>query len=443
MAANQQTKQQMNRGSVESKKFKALPVSDKKRDYLTDANNRSHMLDILKELIDQEVSFSLYCIDVDSFCSINRRKGFRLGDLVLIDLYTNICQYFPTAFVFRSHGDHFYVITKEDASNKFDRVPTFFDCQSYKYSISCGMVRYPDDASTWEEMIHYSEIAKKDAKKIKGNSVSLYQNVDVEMNVLVDYVEQTIHSSTDEKWITFAYQPIVSVNNKRVEGYEVLMRWNDPLHGSIPPDVFIPIAERDGMITQLSKKLLCECKQTMLCFKKHFETHYLAVNISVLDLMSEEFIPFLRELFKENENLLEKLEFEVTETYYFNNFDMIEKKIELIQEMGIKISIDDFGTGFSSFEKLVNLKFDRIKIDQSFIRHLPHSEKDLLIINAIASLAKGMKLKVTVEGVENYRQQECLKLFCFDAYQGYHYAKPMFLEAAMAVFDEDIKRKFQ
>jgi EAL domain-containing protein (putative c-di-GMP-specific phosphodiesterase class I) len=121
---------------------------------------------------------------------------------------------------------------------------------------------------------------------------------------------------------------------------------------------------------------------------------------------------------------------------------MIEKKIEMIQEMGIKISIDDFGTGFSSFEKLVNLKFDRIKIDQSFIRHLPHSEKDLLVINAMASLAKGMSLKVTVEGVENYQQQECLKHFYFDAYQGYYYAKPLLLEEAMEIFDKDINRKF-
>lgn len=434
--------QRLNTVGLEPKKFQQISAFEKK-DYLTDANNRSDMLDILKELVDEETSFSLYCIDVDAFCSINRRKGFQLGDLVLIDLYKNIRSYFPTALVFRSHGDHFYVITKANNSKKNIEFPTFFECESYKYTISCGMVHYPVDASTWEEMIHYSEIAKKDAKKVKGNSISLYQNVDLEMNELVDYVEQTVHCSADEKWIAFAYQPIISVQNKMVEGYEVLMRWNDPLHGSIPPDVFIPIAERDGMITQLSKKLLCECKQTMQFYKEHFETHYLAVNISVLDLMSEEFIPFIRELFKESENLLEKLEFEITETYYFNNFDMIEKKIDLLNDMGIKISIDDFGTGFSSFEKLVNLKFDRIKIDQSFIRNLPHSQKDLLVINAMASLAKGMNLKVTVEGVENYQQQECLKHFCFDAYQGYYYAKPLLIEEAMEILGKDINRKFR
>lgn len=443
MGENMETIRRLNTIGIESKKHEELLAVEKKRDYLTDANNRSHMVDILKERIAQGTSFSLYCIDVDSFCSINRRKGFRLGDQVLIGLYTNICSYFPTAFVFRSHSDHFYVITKKEQRTRFDDVPTFFDCESYKYTISCGIAHYPDDAATWEEMIHYSEIAKKEAKRIKGNSLSLYQNVDTEVNELVDYVEQTIHSSTDEKWIAFVYQPIISVQNKLVEGYEVLMRWNDPIHGSIPPDVFIPIAERDGMITQLTKKLLRECKQTMLSHKTHFESHYLAVNISVLDLMNEEFIPYLRELYKENETLLEKLEFEITETYYFNNFEMIEKKIDLLSDLGIRISIDDFGTGFSSFEKLVNLKFDRIKIDQSFIRNLPHSQKDLLVINAMASLAKGMNLKVTVEGVENYQQQECLKHFCFDAYQGYYYAKPLLIEEAMEIFNNDSNRKFR
>lgn len=443
MAENQATIQQLNKLSIESKKFKQLLASEKKRDDLTDANNRSHMIDVLKELIDQATSFSLYCIDVDSFRSINRRKGFQLGDQVLIDLYKNICKFFPPSTVFRSHSDHFYVITKKEQRTSFYEVPTFFECGSYTYTISCGMAAYPDDASTWEEMIHYSEIAKTAAKKIKGNSVALYRNVDTAASKLVDYVEQTMHSSTDEKWISFAYQPIISVESKMVEGYEVLMRWNDPLYGSIPPDVFIPIAERDGMITQLTKKLLHQCKQTMLCYKKHFEAHYLAVNISVMDLINEEFIPFLRELFKENENLLKKLEFEITETYYFNNFEMIEKKIDLLSDLGIKISIDDFGTGFSSFEKLVNLKFDRIKIDQSFIRNLPYSQKDLLVINAMASLAKGMNLKVTVEGVENYQQQECLKHFCFDAYQGYYYAKPLLIEEAMEIFNKDNNRKFR
>jgi len=261
------------------------------------------------------------------------------------------------------------------------------------------------------------------------------------LNELNDYVEEHIHQFLTENWFYLLFQPIISVTEKKVEGYEVLMRWNDPAFGVISPNVFIPIAEDSGMIIPLTKKLLSECKRILISAPSHFKSRYLAVNISVLDLISDGFVPFMANLFQGDEALLKKLEFEITETYCFNNFDLLNEKFKQLQSLGIKISIDDFGTGFSSLEKLANLKFDRIKIDQVFIRNLPDSEKDLLILHSIASLAKSMRLKTTVEGVMNPYQQECLSQFCFNSYQGYYFAKPMHLNKALSVCDEKIKRK--
>lgn len=414
---------------------------EKNRDYLTNAHNRNHMIDKLNELIGKKSWFHLYCIDVDSFRKTNRLKGFQRGDALLINLFHSLCDLCPESVIFRSHGDQFFMIVEEPHTRNLISFPNCFECEGYQYTISSGLARYPESASTWSDLIIYCEFAKEKAKASKGNSLLAYEDINLEKNELNDYVEENIHQFLTENWFYLLFQPIISVMEKKVEGYEVLMRWNDPTFGVISPKVFIPIAEDSGMIIPLTKKLLCECKRILISAPSHFESRYLAINISVIDLISEGFIPFLADLFQDDEALLKKLEFEITETYCFNNFDLLKEKFKKLQSLGITISIDDFGTGFSSFEKLARLKFNRIKIDQVFIRNLPDSEKDLLILHSIASLAKNMRLKTTVEGVMNPYQQECLNQFCFNSYQGYYFAKPMHLNEALAVCDEDIKRK--
>lgn len=414
---------------------------EKNRDYLTNAHSRNHMIDKLKELIGKKSWFHLYCVDVDSFRKANRLKGFQLGDALLINLFQNLCALCPASVIFRSHGDQFFMIIEEPHKKTLLDFPDCFDCQGYNYTVSSGLARYPESASTWKDLILYSEFAKEKAKVSKGNSLLTYEDINLEKHELHDYVEKHIHHFLKENWFYLLFQPIISVTEKKIEGYEVLMRWNDPIYGVISPNVFIPIAEDSGMIIPLTKKLLCECKRILLSSPCYFESRYLAINISMIDLISDGFIPFLADLFQEDEALLAKLEFEITETYCFKNFDLLKEKFQQLQSLGIKISIDDFGTGFSSFEKLANLNFNRIKIDQVFIRNLPDSENDLLILHSIASLAKSMSLKTTVEGVMNHHQQACLNQFCFNSYQGYYFAKPLPLNEALSVRAEDIERK--
>lgn len=220
------------------------------------------------------------------------------------------------------------------------------------------------------------------------------------------------------------FQPIINTDTNTCEGYEALTRWQPNGKKSISPDVFIPILEKDGTISQLTRWVFNECNNLIEKHFDHFEERYMSINISVLDLMNDLFMEHIDLIYACKPWLLKKYEFELTESYYIDNYTVLNKKINHLKKYGIKIAIDDFGTGFSTLEKIVQMPFDRLKIDRNFVNRLPTSRVDRIVLNNICSLAKELNIKITVEGVETYDQMLALYNMRITTMQGFYFDKP-------------------
>lgn len=242
---------------------------------------------------------------------------------------------------------------------------------------------------------------------------------------LTHYIQHHFEMDLFKQKFFLLFQPIIDTTTNTCEGYEALIRWQQNNKKIIPPDVFIPILESNGNITQMTRWLFNECCNLIELHKEHFEDKYLSINISVLDLTDATFLNHLELIHAHKPWIFNKFEFEITETYSLENYALLSERIKFLKKMAIKIAIDDFGTGFSTLEKIVQLPCDRIKIDRNFIQRLPDSKIDLIILKTIKSLAKELNIKITVEGVETYDQMAILYNLKIQTMQGYYFSKPV------------------
>ena len=399
----------------------------KKTDMVTGSFNRAFLSKYIEEKIQENEPFIMANLDIDSFGSINRLKGYTFGDLLLRDFASRLQRHFPSAAIIRSHGDSFFLVAKKEGFEKL--ITSFMEPEYYtyleiNYSISCGVGLYPEHGKNIKEMIYHTELAMVQAKKEFGNSLVFYAPQDTEDQGLLDYIHYAMLSALDNKLFFLHYQPVFATTTGKIVGYEALIRWQDPDYGMIPPDKFIPIAEKGGLIRKITSFVL---KQVAADFQDHphlLKDAYVSVNISVIDLMGEELLHNLKDILRERPELTERIELEITETYFIDNFDIFSNKIRELRAMGIRIAIDDFGTGFSSLEKLVSIKYDRIKIDRTFVQRIFESPQDLVILETIVSLSKRLELAITAEGVETAEQMELLQKLGIHTMQGYYLAKP-------------------
>jgi EAL domain-containing protein (putative c-di-GMP-specific phosphodiesterase class I) len=207
---------------------------------------------------------------------------------------------------------------------------------------------------------------------------------------------------------------------------EALIRWTSPELGPIPPSVFIPIAEESGMIKSIDRwSLLQACRQNKSWIDQGCMPTTVSVNISSIFLDQPDFIEEIKQILILTQHPPELLELEITERIALGGYDDVIRKLESLRNMGIKISIDDFGTGYSSLNYLQNLPIQRIKIDQSFVRDLPHNQQVIGIVNRIISMGNHFGLELIAEGVENHQQLSFIVKQGCHFIQGYYYSKPL------------------
>jgi len=413
-----------------------------KHDMLTGLYNRRYFLIYLEDLIhrlkNSKKTAYLLLIDLDHFKSINDSLGHDIGDKVLQAVAKRLEGFAEeTHVVARFGGDEFTLVSVEhkekvysaedaytvaEALRSILKQPYIVDKHHLYLSASIGIKQIEYTSTDGHEFIKEADIAMYEAK-LQGRDGVILFNDDLSKRVDRDLkIEQKLYFAMQEKKIKLYYQPIFNAEKKLV-GCEALVRWKD-YDAYISPILFIPIAEKTGVIVELGYYLMKEAFQTLVEWdEKGMVLEHFSINISVRQLLSSTFYSSVEELCYTylTPALRKKVYFEVTESVLVKDVNKMIATMKKFKALGISFSMDDFGTGYSSLSNLHAMPIDELKIDQSFVSHLLESDAEKTIVPAIVSIAKLLQIKVVAEGVETKDQFDFLVELGCDRYQGYYF----------------------
>ncbi len=384
---------------------------------------------------------ALFFIDLDHFKQINDSLGHQVGDKVLIAVTERLkAKIRKEDTLARLGGDEFTIIMEdltkvEDVSllaHKIQQVltqPIHIEGHTLYTSCSIGISLYPQDDTDANNLIKYADAAMYKAKEEGRNNFQFYASEMTEFALERMAMKSSLRNAINNEEFIIYYQPQVNAASGKLTGMEALIRWQNPDIGLIHPHKFISLAEESGLIIEIDRWVMTTAmKQFTQWYKEGFEPGVLALNLSMRQLRSDDFIEILQESMKAIDFKPEWLELEVTEGKMMKKPEESIIKLEKISQMGIEITIDDFGTGYSSLAYLKRLPVSKLKIDQSFIQGLPDDKEDVAIVKAIIALAKSLDLELIAEGVETDAQKEFLLSSGCKHIQGYYYAEPVAAE---------------
>ncbi len=380
----------------------------------------------------------LIYLDIDSFRTINDMMGHKGGDKLLIQVGQKLSQSIKKIdTVCRFEGDEFVIMLNNICREKevlkvANRITGLFkhafivNGQEFFISVNAGISMYPRDGKTVEELIKNADIAMYKAKeKGKNNFVLCSETIKQEVKFISKLTGDLYHALERDE-LRLHYQPQVCLQTGRIDAVEALLRWQHPELGMIPPKVFIPLAEKTGLINPIGEWVLKTAwRQNKAWQEQGLAPIRIAVNISAAQFSNPLLISQLKKLIKEIEIKPRYLELELTENVAINKASYIVGLLNGLKKLGLYISIDDFGTEYSSLSRLKLLPIDQLKIDKQFIDGIVGGEKDQAIVNTIIQLAKNLGITVIAEGAETAEQVNFLKKNQCDTIQGYYYYKPM------------------
>jgi predicted signal transduction protein with EAL and GGDEF domain len=302
--------------------------------------------------------------------------------------------------------------------------------------VSIGISIYPQDGADISTMLKNADTAMYQAKAAGGN---VYRFFTPEMNARISErvaLENNLRRAILGNEFRLHYQPQVDGGSGKLIGLEALIRWHHPELGDIPPARFIPIAEESNLINTIGEWVLREaCRQSRAWIDQGLPPVVMAVNLSAVQLRQPDLPEQVKSALTDAGLDPQWLELEITESAFIRDTELIIEMLHRLNAMGVKLSVDDFGTGYSSLGYLKRLPFNRIKIDQSFVRELPN-EDDAAIIRAIVGIADSLKKEVIAEGVEQPAQRDFLLLNGCHLMQGYHFGRPMAAEVLELMMGE-------
>ncbi|NTV91375.1 MAG: bifunctional diguanylate cyclase/phosphodiesterase, partial [Clostridiales bacterium] len=382
----------------------------------------------------------LLFVDTDNFKYINDVLGHNAGDMMLREIGQRLAmlQEKDRTFICRVGGDEFvivfYGLTETEAivrktKEMMEAFEKPFDINGKKLNltISVGITRYPEDGSTVEKLLKNADIAMYKAKEKGKDCFCFFEASMEEAAARRANMENHLRKAVDNGEMLLYYQPQINIMENRLIGFEALVRWNSPIFGMVSPAQFIPIAEDTGIIINLGKWILknaCDFARE-LNRRRPGEPKFISVNISPLQINNSDFTGIIQRIIEDSDIEPGMLGIEITETALLESFDTVAGKIETLGKMGIKISLDDFGMGFSSLNHLRTLSIDTVKIDKSFIDDIVKDDKSYIMTEAIINLSHKLGVQIVAEGVEESEQVEILKEYGCDAIQGYFFSRPI------------------
>lgn len=432
-------------------------------DALTSLPNRVLLDDRLSQAIVHAQrageTFAVCVLDLDRFKLINDSLGHRAGDEVLKQVarrLTGAVRKVDT--VARLGGDEFVLLlsqvrTQIEAEHVAQKVLEALHASvqvgelELHTSASIGIAFYPADGISMEMLYAHADAAMYCAKQRGGSGVEFYA---ANMNLATEErmrFEGDLHRALKMKQFELHYQPKYDASTKRIHSVEALIRWRHPERGLVPPDEFIPLAEESGLIIPIGEWVLREaCRQIRTWQDRGLPRLRVAVNISPLQFRRLDLVDTVAGALNDAGVEAQYLEVELTETAVMTNPEESVEILERMSRMGVIVSVDDFGTGYSSMSYLRRFPIDKLKIDRSFITNVMTSADDASIVQAIISLAHGLRLKVVAEGIETAEQVDFLRQLGCDQYQGFFFSRPvdaarfeeMLLADAVPAGDNDI-----
>jgi diguanylate cyclase (GGDEF)-like protein len=428
--------------TYEIKKQKDILYDQAHHDALTGLPNRVLFNDRLEHGIEQakrhKKEIALFFIDLDHFKQINDSLGHPIGDRVLVTVTERLkAMIRKEDTLARLGGDEFTIIIEdikeiEDISQLAQKIlnvliqPIHIEGHTLYISCSIGISLYPQDDTDANNLIKYADAAMYKAKEEGRNNFQFYASEMTALALERVVMEANLRQALEKEEFVLYYQAQVDAKSRKQIGVEALIRWQHPVIGIVPAVKFISLAEETGLIVEIDRWVMkTAMKQMSKWYQEGLEPGILALNLSMRQLKSDDFIQILQEDMTAIEFKPEWLEFEVTEGQVMKKPEESIIKLEQISNMGIKIVIDDFGTGYSSLAYLKRLPVNKLKIDQSFVKGVPDDKEDVAIIKAIIALAKSLNLEFIAEGIETDAQKEFLVECGCENHQGYYYCEPM------------------
>ncbi|MDU1540079.1 MAG: GGDEF domain-containing protein [Paeniclostridium sordellii] len=376
--------------------------------------------------------------DIKNFKSINELFDYKIGDKILVGIAENISNIEFENISGRIGEDIFSILFKvkdvNDLDSKIkylkDKISLYFDKKNkIDLELNVGVFKIIDKEMEIGKIIDNSNAARMEAKKHRECLYYVY-NDELELKIHQELiVKKDLKNAFKSKEIEILYQPKVNIHTEEIEAVEALIRWNHNALGYISPEIFIPIAEENGDINLIGRWVIKEvCKELRQCKDNNEKIVQVAINLSRRELYQVNLIKYISNMIEKYDIEPELLEFEITETADVNDSKMINKKVEDIRKLGMKIAIDDFGKGHSTLENLKNLEVDTVKIDRYLSLDIETNEKSRKLLALIINLAKEYNFEVVCEGIENMNQINILKNLNCNIVQGYVYYKPLSID---------------
>lgn len=392
---------------------------------------------LLRHQRDGDASALLF-IDVDGFKKINDRFGHRVGDKVLEEIGERITFNLRASdIVARLGGDEFGAIlvntsSPADAAHVAENLvreaakPFISDKNSLHIGFSIGIAMIPADGDTAATLMHHADLAMYHAKQLgKGNFQFFSDTLGSAVKRRLD-IEEGLRQAMAKGELFVVYQPQVAHEGDAPSGLEALVRWRGNDGSVIPPAEFIPVAEESGLIADMGKIVLEQvCTDIRRLRDAGYRVPTVAVNVSGQQFNRRSLVQDMRNLLDTHGLVPSDIEVELTESALMDRFDDYRQIMHDFSTLGIRIAIDDFGIGYSSFGYLRKLPVSKLKIDRSFVQDLPDNSESVTIVNGIVSMAHALGLRVVAEGVEKSAQAECLLTHGCDLLQGYLTGRPM------------------
>ncbi len=423
-------------------------------DFLTGLFNRKRCEEDLERYIRiaelSGVDGALLYIDLDDFKHINDGLGHQYGDVLLkaighslqkIEGIENNC--------YRMGGDEFVAIVKDTTAYSVDVIcdsildmfskPWLLKDEDYYCTMSMGIVKFPSDGNSVEDLIRKADMALFTAKKQGKNRVEYYNDTDAEVSHRRLDLEKNMRKATMDSCKEFEvyYQPIVDVSKDGDPccGAEALVRWNSSEMGFVTPTDFIPLAEYLGLINPIGDYVLCQAARRCRYWNEMGHPDYkVNVNLSVVQLLQSDIVKKVKNVLDETRISPQNLTLEVTESLAINDMERMKKILGQLKALGVKVALDDFGTGYSSLNHIREMPIDVIKIDRCFVEHIGEDDFSDAFVKMVSELATTLGVDICTEGVETTEQYEAIKALNIRMIQGYYFNKPMKLE--------DFERKY-
>lgn len=412
-------------------------------DSLTGLYNRNYFVRLLSEYIrnasESNSIVSVMNIDIDEFNKINDGMGIVMGD-ELVQLFgvflKDLCQ--ENVIACHLHSDVYCIAIYDPAGTRtaehiYKAIKTrlkepfrLSDGSELRITVSVGVAEYPEASRSALELINYAELVVYKVKAMGRNDIQYFNAPILDDFLNSVELENKLKRAVNNKDFTMFYQPQYYTGSKHLRGVEALIRWIDKNGELVSPSAFIPVAEKNGIIVSIGKWAVEESIRQYSLWRNQFGFPFvMSINISALQYKKEDFVDFLLSVLNKYKVRPSEVELEITESVLIDDFEAVSEKLKLLRGYGIRISLDDFGTGFSSLSYLKKLPIDTLKIDKSFIDTVLTDNSTRVITESILNMVKALGFESIAEGVEEEQQYKYLRSVGCDVIQGYLFGKPL------------------